>query len=146
MIYRVRDIYPKKCFFVVLYCVCYVCNLLWIIFLGRAAKTNLKKLKRHRRSIRASLFTKTFGRVQDILRETNLITVFEFFILEVFREILNQLRSNGTTKFSNSLLKRNSKKREVRKGLLPVPYSRPKNKSKLVELEIIEVTNEVNSC
>ena len=62
--------------------------------MGAQREQNLKKLKWHKRIIRAILFKKKYDSLQDILRQTKLNTVFELFILDVFREIFNQLRSN----------------------------------------------------
>ena len=53
--------------------------------------------------------------LQNILRQTTLNLVFELFIPDVFREIFNQLRSNGTSKLSNLIGEsRNNEKREDR--------------------------------
>ena len=53
--------------------------------------------------------------LQNILRQTTLNLVFELFIPDVFREIFNQLRSNGTSKLSNLIAEsRNNEKREDR--------------------------------
>ena len=55
----------------------------------------------------------TFYSLQDILRQTELKTIFELFIVDVLREIFKQSRSNEN--FQNLLLKRNIKKRDNRK-------------------------------
>ena len=53
-----------------------------------------------RRIIGAIFFQKKYDSLQDILRQIELNTVFELFIVDVFREIFNQPRTNETTKFS----------------------------------------------
>ena len=143
LIYRVRDIYPIKC--LLLFCNAYsksvICN--GLLVYGRAAKTNLNKIETaQRRIMRAILFKKKFDSLQNILRQTTLNTVFELFNQDVFREIFNQLRSNGTSKLSKLIAE--SKQRKTRgsiKGLLPVPYSRTKSKSKSVEHTFIKGYN-----
>ena len=56
-----------------------------------------------------------FDILQNILRQTTLNLVFELFIPDVFREIFNQLRSNGTSKLSNLIAEsRNNEKCEDR--------------------------------
>ena len=114
-----------------------------LLIYGSAARTNLEKIEMaQRRIIRAILFKKKYDSLQDILRQTKLNTVFELFILDVFREIFNQLRSNGTTKFSKLVAEtKHQKTRGSKKGILPIPYSRTKSKSKSVELTLIRGYN-----
>ena len=50
--------------------------------------------------IRAILFIRKYDSLQDTLSQNSLNTVFELLILDVFPEVFNQLRSNGTTNFS----------------------------------------------
>ena len=69
--------------------------------------------------------------LRDVLRQTELNTVFELFIVDVFREILNQVRSNGTTKTSKLVVEtEHQKTRGSKKGVLPIPDSRTKSNSK----------------
>ena len=115
LIYRVRDIYPIKCLllFYNAYAKSVICY--GLLVYGRAAKTNLTKIEiAQRRIIRAILFKKKFDSLQNILHQATLNTVFELSIQDVFPEIFNQLRSNGTSKLRNSLLKGNNEKREDR--------------------------------
>ena len=143
LIYRVRDIYPIKCLllFYNAYAKSVICY--GLLVYGRAAKTNLTKIEMaQRRIIRAILFKKKFDSLQNILHQTTLNTVFELFIQDVFREIFNQLRSNGTSKLSKLIAEwKQRKTRGSMKGLLPIPYSRTKSKSKSVEHTLIKGYN-----
>ena len=68
--------------------------------------------------------------------------VFELFLVDVFREIFNQLRTNGTTKFSKLVAEtKHQKTRGSKKGVFPIPYSRTKCKSKSVEHTLIKGYN-----
>ena len=143
LIYRVRDIYSIKCLllFYNAYAKSVICY--GLLVYGRAAKTNLTKIEMaQRRIIRAILFKKKFDSLQNILHQTTLNTVFELFIQDVFREIFNQLRSNGTSKLSKLIAEwKQRKTRGSIKGLLPIPYSRTKSKSKSVEHTLIKGYN-----
>ena len=89
LIYRVRDIYPIKCLmsFYNAYAGSVICY--GLLIYGSAARTNLEKIEMaQRRIIRAILLKKKYDSLQDILRQTKLNTVFELFILDVFRELL----------------------------------------------------------
>ena len=69
-------------------------------------------------------------------------TVFELFIRDVFRELFNQLRSNDTSKLSELIGEPKLRKtRGSIKGLLPLPFSRTKSKSKSVEHTLIKGYN-----
>ena len=63
----------------------------------------------------------------------------QLFIVDVFREIFNQLRPNGKTKFSKLVAE--TKMRRSKKEILPIPYSRTKNNSESVEHTLIEGYN-----
>ena len=60
-----------------------------LLIYGNAAKTNLEKTEMaQRRNIRAILFKKKYDSLQDILRQTELNTVFELFIVDVSEKSL----------------------------------------------------------
>ena len=101
----------------------------------------LRKLKWHGGELSEPFFLKRkMDALQNILRETELITDFELFILDVFREIFSQLIFNGTTKFSKHIVdsKHLKKRADLKKGLLLTPYSRTKSKSKSVDHTLIK--------
>ena len=84
-----------------------------LLIYGSAAKTKLEKNELgHRSLIRAILFKKKYDSLQDVLRQTDLNTVFELFIVDVLRQIFNQLRSNATTKISKLVVETIHQKRE----------------------------------
>ena len=85
--------------------------------MGAQQEQTLKKLKWHKGELLELFYSKKYDSLQDILRQTKLNTVFELFVLDVSREIFNQLRTNGTTKFSKLVAERNIKKREDRKNV-----------------------------
>ena len=68
-----------------------------LLIYGSAARTNLSKLLTievaQRQIISAILFKTKYNSLQNILRQKELNTVFESFIVDLFREIVNQLRS-----------------------------------------------------
>ena len=73
----------------------------WFMGEQRKQTTNLEEVRMAQSQIvRAIFFKKYFDSVQDNLPQTNLITVFEWFLSEVFREIINQVRTTGTSKLS----------------------------------------------
>ena len=92
-------------------------------FMGERRKRSLPKIEMaQRRIIRAILFKKKFDSLQNILHQTTLNTVFELVIQDVFREIFNQLRSNGTSKLSKLIAEwKQRKTRGSIKALLPIP-------------------------
>ena len=114
-----------------------------LLLYERGAKTKLNKNEMaKRRIIRALLFEKKFNSLQNILRLSTLNTVFELTIQDGFREIFNQLRYNCTSKLSKLIAE--SKQRKTGgsiKGLLPIPYSRTKSKSKSVDHTLIKGYN-----
>ena len=140
---RVRDIYPIRCLlsFYNAYARSVFCH--GLLVYGSAAWTNLEKMEMAQRwIIRAIFFKRNFDGLQNILRETELNTVCELFILNVFREIFSQLRFNGTTKLSKHIVdSKNQKMPGSKKGLLLTPYNRWKSRSKLVEHTLIKGYN-----
>ena len=115
LIYRGRDIYPIKCLmsFYNAYARSVICYVL--LFMGAQREQTLKKLKWHKGELLEPCYSKKYDSLQDILRQTKLNTVFELFIVDVFREIFNQLRTNGTTKFSKLVAETKHQKTEDRK-------------------------------
>ena len=81
-------------------------------FMGERRKRTLTKLKWHRVELSELFCSKKFDSLQNILRQATLNTVFELFFQDVFREIFNQLRSNGTSKLSKLIAE--SKQRKTR--------------------------------
>ena len=118
LIYRVRDICPIKRLmsFYNAYARSVICY--GLLIYGCASKTNLENIDMAQiRSSRAIFFMKKHDSLQDFLRQTELNTVFEMFIVDAFREIVNQLRSNGTTKVSKlNVQTKHLKKRGSKKG------------------------------
>ena len=117
LIYKFWDIYQIKCLlsFYNAYGRSVICY--GLLIHGSAARTNLEMA--HRRNIRAILFKNKYDSIQDTALQftryhIELNTVFELFFVDVFREIFNQLRSNGTTKFSKLGLEKKHQKREDR--------------------------------
>ena len=101
-------IYPIKCFIYPIKCLlsfynAYArsVNCYGLLVYGSAVRTNLEKIEMaQRRIIRTIFFKRKFDNLQNILCETELNTVFELFILNVFRETFSQLTFKGTTKIS----------------------------------------------
>ena len=98
LIYRVRDLYPIKA--LLSFYNSYAKSVIsyGLIVYGRAAKTNMQNIEMaQRRIIRAIFFKKKRDSIRDILRDTEVNTVFELFIVDVFRDIFSQLRSDEKT-------------------------------------------------
>ena len=69
-----------------------------LIVYGRPANTNLQNIEMvQRRIIRAIFFKKKRDSIRDILRDTEVYTVFELIIVDVFWDIFSQLRSDEKT-------------------------------------------------
>ena len=134
---------PNQTFIVVLQRICQVCNLLWPVSLWQSSENKSQINWNGTKAIyRSHFFKRKFDRLQNILRETELNTVFELFILDVFRYIFSQLRFNGTSKFSNYVVDSEHQKTwRCKKRLLLSPYSRTKSKLKSVENTLIKCYN-----
>ena len=78
-----------------------------LLVYGNTARTNLKKPKWHKGELLEPFYSKKYDSLQNILRQTELNTVFDLFIVDVFREIFNQLRTDETTKFSKLVAETN---------------------------------------
>ena len=95
LFYRVRDLYPIKALLSFYNSYAKSGISYGLIVYGRAAKTNLQNIEMaQRRIIRAIFFKEKRDSIKDILRDTEVNTVFELFIVDVFREIFSQLRSD----------------------------------------------------
>ena len=87
-------------------------------------KHTLKQLNRHRKELLEQFYYKNYVSLQEIVRQTEQNTVLQFYVLDVFLEILNQLRSKGTTTFFNLVvesIQQNNKKCEDWKKGYPQP-------------------------
>ena len=95
-----------------------------------------------RRIIRAIFFKKKRDSIRDILRDTEVNTVFELFIVDVFREIFSQLRSDEKTNLITKLRQSKStpryETRRSKKAFLPVSMNRTRTKYKSVENALIK--------
>ena len=146
LIYRVRDLYPRKA--LLLFYNSYAKSVFsyGLIVYGRAAKTNLQNIEMaQRRIIRAIFFKKKGDSIRDILRDTEVNTVFELFIVDVFREIFSQLRSdektNLITKLGQSKSTPRYETRRSKEAFLPVSMNRTRTKYKSVENALIKGYN-----
>ena len=69
-----------------------------------------------------------FDSLRDVYQQTKILTIYEMFVNEVFREFINQLRSKSPLDFRDEMDNRNLYETSVR-GLLPITYSRTVTKS-----------------
>ena len=104
-----------------------------LLVYGSSTRTNFEIIEMaQRRIIRAHFFRRKFDSLQNILPETELSTVFDVFILDVFREIFIQLRLNETTKFSKYIVdSKHQKTQGSKKGLLRTGNSLQSNKKEI---------------
>ena len=109
----------------------------------KQTKQNIEMAQR--RIIKAIFFKKKRDSIRDILRDTEGNTVFELFIVDVFREMFSQLRSdektNLITKLGQSKSTHRYETRRSKKAFLPVSMNRTRTKYKSVENAIIKGYN-----
>ena len=81
-----------------------------------------------RRFLRA-IFSKKFDSLRDVYQQTKILTVYEMYIFEVFREIISQLQSKTPLTIRDEMDNRNMYEiRRSVKGFLPITYSRSHEK------------------
>ena len=80
---------------------------------------------------KSNVFQKKFDSLRDVYQQTKILTIYEMFKNEIFREIIIQLRSKSPQDFRHEIDNRNlNETRRSVKGLLPITYSRTVTKSK----------------
>ena len=90
LIYKVSDIHSINCLLSFYNAYARSVNCYGLLLYGSAAKTNLCIFEMaQRQNIRAITFKRKFGNSQNILRETELNTVFELLILDVSGNFLS---------------------------------------------------------
>ena len=71
-----------------------------LLLYGSANKTDIQRLENcPRRIIRGVVFKRKIDSLRNIYERHNLLTVFEMYIYEVFKELLKQLKSVSPLKF-----------------------------------------------
>ena len=137
LIYRVRDLYPRKC--LLMFYKSFARSIIssyGISVYGSAAKTNLKKIENAQpRIIRAIFFKKRFESIANLLSENKVLTVFELYMEELVKELFKQLRNETRQKFFPEKIveKNNSTTRWGQKGLFCSTYCRTALERKSLE-------------
>ena len=132
LVYRGRYMYPKKCLSTFYDSYAETIIRYGLLSYGSAHKSDLENIDQSQRRILRAFFSKRkFDNLRDDYQQTKILTIYEMFDNEVFREIINQLRSKYPLDFRDN---RNNRyiyetRRSV-KGLLPITYSRTVTKSK----------------
>ena len=127
LIYRVRDLYPRKCLLMFYNSFARSIISYGILVYGSAAKTNLKKIENaQRRIIRAIFFKKRSESISNLLLENKILTVFELYIEELVKELFKQLRNETPQKiFPEKVAEKNKPTtRWSQKGLFSSTYCR----------------------
>ena len=86
-----------------------------------------------RRIIRAIFFRKKYDSIKDIFERKQILTVFELYVNEIFREVFYQLRSESPVIFLNKGFVNKYDTRSARKGHLQTSYCRKVAKSKSIQ-------------
>ena len=83
-----------------------------------------------RRILRAIFSIKIFDSLRDFYQQPKIVTIYEMFIIKIFREIGNEMRSKTPLDFRDEMNNRDMyETRRSVKGLLPITYSRTVTKS-----------------
>ena len=135
LVYKVRHLYPIKC--LLLFYNAYARSLIsyGLLVYGSAAKTNLEMLESaQRRIIRAIFFKQKRHSLKDIIDAYHIHTVFDLYILEVFKEVFKQIRVESPLCFLQVEKEQTSvRTRESEKGLFTTVYCRTVTKRKSIE-------------
>ena len=103
LIYRVQYLYPVKCLLTFYESYAKSVSTYGLLFYGSACKSNLEEIEMaQRRIIRAIFFRKMYENLQDNFIRKQILTVFELYVNENFREVFSQSRSESPV----TLLKR----------------------------------------
>ena len=110
-------------------------NTYGLLVYGSAAKTNLEALENaQRRIIRAIFFKQKQHSLKDMIDAYHIHTVFDLYVLEVFKEVFKQIRIESPLHFLQVEKEQTRlKTRFSEKGLLPTAYCRTVTKQKSME-------------
>ena len=100
MYIKVRLLYPLKC--LLLFYNVYARSLIsyGLLVYGSAAKTNLKMLENaQRRSIQVTFVVQKQHSLKDNLDAYHIHTVFDFYVLEVFKAVFKEIRKEAPLLF-----------------------------------------------
>ena len=99
LVYKVRHLYPMKC--LLLSHKAYARSLIsyGLLVYGSAAKTYLEMLENAQRRIIRAIFFKQKQNLKDIIEAYHIHTVFDLYVLEVFKEVLKQIRIDSLLYF-----------------------------------------------
>ena len=99
--------------------------------MGVLAKVIWKILTKLSIVFEEQLFSIKIDSLRNVYQQTKILTIYELFINEIFREIIVQLRSKSSLDFRDEMDNRNMyETRRSVKGLLPITYSRTVTNSK----------------
>ena len=70
-------------------------NQLYGLLVYGSAKTNLEKLKKHSEESGEQLFFKKVYTLKKTIEKHKLLTVFELYVLEVFNEVVQNLKQES---------------------------------------------------
>ena len=106
-----------------------------LLFYGSAAKTNLEMLENaQRRIIRAIFFKQKQHSLKDIIDAYHIHTVFDLYVLEVFKEVFKQIGIESPLHFRVVEKEQTRiKTRFSEKRLLPTAYCRTVTKQKSIQ-------------
>ena len=142
MIYKVRDMYPIKCLLNFYNAFAKSVITYGLLVYGSAAKTNLKKIENaQRRILRAIFFKNKYESVGPIFEKNSVLTVFELYAMEVFREVFKQIKLESPLCFRDGIGLCQYDTRRKEKGLLPLTYSRTVTRAKSVDNRLKKAYN-----
>ena len=143
LIYRVRDLYPRKCLLMFYNSFARSVISYGILVYGSAAKTNLKKIENAQRRIIRAIFFKKFESIANILLENKVLTVYELYMEELVKELFKELRHETPVKYLVEINAQSNKPstRWKEKGLLCSNYCRTVVKRKSIENTLRKVYN-----
>ena len=130
--YRVRYMYLKKCLSTFYNSYAKTIISYGLLIYGSAHKWFWKCWPSSASYSKTLFFQKKmFDSLWDVYQQTKTLTIYEMFIIEFFREIINQLRSKSPLDYRDEMDNRNMyETRRSVKGLLPITYRRTVTKSK----------------
>ena len=134
LIYRIRDLYPIKCLLTFYESYAKSVITYGLLVYGSACKSKIEEIEMaQRRIIRAIFFRKKYDSIKDIFERKQILTVFELYVNEIFREVFYQLRSESPVIFLNKGFVNKYDTRSARKGHLQTSYCRTVAKSKSIQ-------------
>ena len=142
MIYKVRDMYPVKCLLNFYSSFAKSVITYGLLVYGSAAKTNLEKIENaQRRILRAIFYKNKYESLGQIFEKNCILTVFELYVMELFREVFKQLKSESPLFSLDRIDVCHYNTRRKEKGLLPLTFCRTVTRAKSVDNRLRKAYN-----